>query len=54
VHLLGIDLRRAQHAAGQNVGEAAGLLDADPLALEVGERLDLLLDAMDASSLGIS
>ena len=37
----GIDLGRTQHAAAEEVGEAARLLDAYALALEIGHRLDL-------------
>ena len=41
VYFFRIDLCGTQHAAAEEVGEAARFLDADALALEIGHRLDL-------------
>ena len=41
VYFFRIDLCGTQHAAAENVGEATRLLNADTLAFEISQRLDL-------------
>ena len=50
---LGSILAARSTPRAEHVGEAARLLDADALALEVGHRLDVLLTTIEASSFGM-
>ena len=44
IDVLWVDVGSAQHILAQNIGEAAGLLDADALACQVGHCLYIVAD----------